>query len=464
MKTNNQDTTTAQVEVELQQPDENGKMVINHMPVIIRSVDRSRKDIADWWTELQNAESVYYPNVSGLFDIYSTVRIDTHLGGIIEKRISSVINKKLYFKKGGNKIDSLDDLIKSETFKELRRELRERKFWGRAGFEFIVGPNFAYNVIPKKHIRIESQTIASEQYDSKGTSYKGVWNLWVLGKRDDFGLLLSCTPYALWKKGNMGDWAMFVEIFGQPFIIFTYDAHDKKTKEELDTIMKNIGSGTKLQVPKQVQLKLEDGKQSNANGDLQEKLRVACNNEMSVRILGATETTTSSSSSGYAQSKEHAEQQDEIILSDMEEELSNLNDPQFLSILKSYGYDVDGGEFCYEKNIDLAKVKQMIDIVKACKELGLPVDDDYLYELTGIPKPKNYEALKREIQQNKKPADPPTSDPVRPEKKGHKGEKKMGKEKLKGEEAITRVQQKTENFITQVRQWFADFFDPAHKG
>lgn len=414
----------AKVEVAIQRPDDNGKMVINHMPVTIRSVDRSRKDITDWWNALQTAESVFYPNRSDLYDIYSTVILDAHLSGIIEKRIATVLNKKLYFEKGGKKDDSFDKLIGSENFRLMLREIMLQKFWGLTGFEFIPGKEFQFNLIPRKHIKPESCSILSEQWDQRGSSYEGVWNLWVLGDKDDMGILLKCTPLALWKKGNMADWAQYIEIFGQPFIVFTYDANDKKTKEELDTIMRNIGSGTKLQKPKQVELQIEDGKQNNGNGELQDKFRNACNQEMTVFVLGATETTTSSSSSGYAQSKEHGKQQDEVIKSDTQFIRHAINSQWFLQIVQSYGYDPGDGGFCHEKEIDLAEVATRLKIaIDAKTQAKLPVGDEYLYELTGIPKPENYDKLKEEMKQAAIPAaDPPKPDPVRSRKRGKKND------------------------------------------
>lgn len=412
-------------EVEIQKPDEHGRIVINHMPVTIRTVDRSRKDIVDYWNGLQEAENTYYPNRSRILDIYKTVELDPFLSGLVEKLIAIILNKKISFQKKKKKDDSFDPLINSVNFRSMLRELILKIFWGLTGFEFIPGETFAFNLIPRKHIKINSDSISAEEYDAKGTSYKGVWNIWVLGDVDDFGLYLKCTPLVLWKAGNMADWAQYVEIFGQPMIIFTYDAHDIKTKAELDDIMKKIGSGTKLQVPKQVELKIEDGKQNNGTGDLQDKFRIAINQELSVLVFGVTETTTSSSSSGYAQSKEHGQQQDEVVKALMQAILNNINSQWFLNIVKSYGFNTEGEEigFVFEKEIDLNEVKTKLDIaVTAKKELKLPVGDDYLYELTGIPRPADYDIQKEEMKQAAVVPmdDPPKPGPVRPRRKGKK--------------------------------------------
>ena len=379
------------------------KITINHMPVYIRSVDRTFKDISSWWNALQNAESVYYANRSELYDIFSTSELDGHLTGIIDKRIKNVTNKQIYFKVNDKKVDAIDELIKKEAFKTLRKERFRYITHGVMGVEFIPGAEFTFKCIPLKHINTQVKKITKDQWGLDGFDYEKVWNIIVKGEDNNFGILNKCTPYAIWKKGNMGDWAQYIEVFGQPMIVFTYDAHDQETKKQLDEIMRNIGSGTKLQVPKQVELKLEDGKQNNGDGALQDLFRRACNEEMSVLVLGVTETTSSSKSSGYAQSETHVKQQDEVVKDDMDDELKFLNDPKMIAIFKSYGYDVEGGEFCYEEEVDLDKVTKQVAIVEKVRKMQ-PVDDDYVYEITGIPKPKDYESMKKVMDEERKAA------------------------------------------------------------
>ena len=376
------------------------KVEINNFQVQIRSVDRSMKAIKDWWDALQQAESVYFPNRSALYDIFSTVEIDGTYVGIINKRIMNTTNKKMYFKKDDVKVDACDDLANSEVFKKLRWDRFTEVTHGLTGFEFIPGPKFEYKVIPNKHLNPVLKRITKDEWGTDGLPYEGVWNIIVRGERFDFGLLTMIAPYALWKKGNMGDWAQYIEIFGQPFLFFTYDAHDEKTKIALDEMMRNMGGGTKMTIPKQVEPNMQDGKQNNGDGQLQNIFRVACNEEMKLIVLGVTETSGSSQSSGYAQAKEHGEQQDQVTIDDMEDELHFFNSDEFLAIQKSYGFPADG-KWCHEEEIDLVKVGKQVDIVLKVKA-QVPVDDDYIYEITGIPKPTNYNQMKKQMDEERK--------------------------------------------------------------
>lgn len=376
--------------------DTKATIVVNQLNV--QSADRSRKDISDWRTSHRAAESISNPNRTKLYDLYDDVLLDGHLTGIIGKRIAAVRNKQLVFKANKIKVDAFDNLINSNEFRKLVTLLMERKFWGVSGMEFLPGTKFEFLPIPRKHIKIEKGVISLHQgIDGDGVAYKDISNIWVVGESRDLGLLLKCSPYALWKKGNMADWAQYVEIFGQPVRVVKYDAYDLKTKMELQTVLDESGSSLALMIPKQADFEIKDGKGSNGDGQLQERLKKACDDEMSVIILGVTETTTSSKSSGYAQAETQSNQQLEITIDDMAEVLNLLNDQHFLNILASYGYPVANGRFEWVDEADLGKLKKRLEIDEKVAA-KVPVADEYWYETYGIPKPANYEQLKQEQQ------------------------------------------------------------------
>lgn len=248
------------------------------------------------------------------------------------------------------------------------------------------------------------------------------------------------------KNGNFGDWAQYVEIFGQPVRIMEYDAYDTKTKEELRKIMNEAGNSLAMMIPKQASFQMLDGKQSNGDGQLQLTFKDACNEEMAIAILGNTETTSSSTGSGYAQSKEHGEQQDEITASDLIFVENCLNSEKFLSILKSYGFPVDGGEFEYDLPISMAKLKERLEIDLKVSD-KVPVADDYWYETYRIPKPDNYDELRKKMDERASFMLPA------PATVGQKTEKEESKENL--------MDFSKPGFMDKFFQKLADFFDQA---
>ncbi len=371
-------------------------LVIND--IRIQSVNRSSKDIEQWRSAHVSAESVYSPNRSRLYDLYDDVLLDGHLTGIIAKRIDAVLNKPLYYHdKDGKKVAGMDALINSTAFRNVVRKIMETPLWGISGLEFVPGDELAFVEVPRKHIKPKWRIIALEQNSNQGIPYDSCDNIWVLGESADLGLLLKCAPYAIYKRGNMADWANFIEIFGIPMRIIEYDANDEQTKIELKQILDEAGSALALMIPRQASFKTQDGKQANGDGQLQSSFKDALNDEMSIIVLGNTETTTNNSVGSLSKSKVHAAQQLEISKSDIQYTASYLNSGQFQAILKSYGYPLcEGGSFAFSKDIDIAYLVQRIEVDTRMPE-NLPIADDYWYTTYGIPKPDNYDALKAEL-------------------------------------------------------------------
>ncbi|MDN3671496.1 DUF935 family protein [Flavobacterium branchiarum] len=416
------------------------------------SPDRSSKDIGKLKESVVTAESVYYPNRVMLYDLYHDIlSMDGFLRGIIQKRIDAVLNKKLKFiKKDGKQDDDLTALIKSEKGRELTTLIMESKIWGISGVEFIIGEELTFKEVERKHIKPEKGLITKSQYglsEQDGYAYEDMPFVWVVGKPKDLGLLLACSIYGIYKRGTFGDYAQYVEIFGQPVRIMKYDAYDTKTKQELKTLLTDSGSSLAMMIPKQAEFEMLDGKTSNGDGKLQLGLKDACNEEMAIAILGNTETTSSSKSSGYAQSKEHGEQQDELTISDLIFVENLLNSKKFKQILKSYGYNVDG-QFEFELDLDLTKLKMRmeIDVVVSSK---VPVGDDYWYETYKIPKPDNYDELKAKMElANQEPA---------PEPNDNNSKKPSRQQPPKSQLTETRKQ----NLMDLLFKGLADFFDQA---
>lgn len=367
--------------------------------------DRNRKDVGSLKQAVERAESVHCPNRYRLYDLYhDLLTLDAHLSGICDKRVKTITNKVLFFAdRNGTKVDAMDDLISSPRFERLLEIIMETLLWGTSAVEFLQGDSFDFVEIDRRHIRPENRQIAKSQFDYQGLDIDGYPNLWLLGRPDDLGLLLRCSMYALYKRSGVGDFAQYVEIFGQPVRIIKYDAYDLETQKKLKSILDQSGSSLVMMLPKQTDFEMLDGKTSNGNGELQQRLVNLCNQEMSVAILGCTETTVSSSSSGYAQASVHADQQEELARADTRYVISLLNSPFFLRILASYGLPVEGGSFqCNEKR-SIAELKEQLDIDLRVAD-KVPVSDDYWYETYGIPKPDNYDQLKKEQDERRQAA------------------------------------------------------------
>jgi SPP1 gp7 family putative phage head morphogenesis protein len=376
-------------------------VVLNQIDV--RPFGRREQDIPKWRQALQSAESII-PRRTLLYDLYADVDIDGHVEAVTSKRRDAVTTAKWMFTdKSGKPNDKINDLIDSIGFTTLIEEIMNSKFWGYSILEptFYTTIDGSYemdpNLIPRHNYRPEQGIVAKDHTAEEGINIReGIYakTIMEVGNPDDLGLYLKAAPYQILKRGGLGDWALFVQVFGNPLVDATWDGFDESQRIKLLEAINALGSGGAIVRPEGTNITLLENK-SNANGDLQDKFMTFLNKEISKALLGSTETTESSDSSGYAQAETHAGQDERKNESDINFVRRVLNS-RFIKILTTHGFDTAGGRFVIEGEDNELSVKESFDIQMRLFDKGLPIEDDFFYETYGIPKPANYDQIKKD--------------------------------------------------------------------
>jgi phage gp29-like protein len=139
-----------------------------------------------------------------------------------------------------------------------------------------------------------------------------------------------------------------------------------------------------------------------------------CNDEISKLILGQTETTQSSDTSGYAQASVHADVENDINKADRNFVRRILN-KRLVRIFEANGIDTKGGRFSIKVNEKVNEKDRIAIDAQLKNDIGLPMSDDYFYETYGVKKPDNYEELKgKGAGEDATTTDPPKTDPDTP--------------------------------------------------
>jgi phage gp29-like protein len=271
------------------------------------------------------------------------------------------------------------------------------KFWSHTLLEFFYNEagELTCELVPRKHVEQKTGLVLARQVDTAGYAYREdksrlPWLLEV-GTWKQHGLLLPSAQYVIYKRGNFGDWAQYAEVFGMPWKVAKYDSYDEKQRQQLEQALEEAGGNANIIIPRETEIDLKYAT-SAGDGSLYEKLKDACDEALSVLILGQTMTTKDTSGSGYAQGKIHATVEDDLHMSDRRYITRILND-KLNPLLDLHGFPVGDGKWTYkeEENIDVKTKKIAIDMQVAQQ---VPVDDDYFYETYGIPKPSNYDQIK----------------------------------------------------------------------
>ncbi len=427
--------------VNIKRGEDLNKQPVTLQQIVVRPINRQKQDITNWRNATRSAES-RVPRRVTLYDLYEDITsTDAQIISVWGKRVDAVTSAKwLFTDKNGKPVDEVNQLIDCIGFQDLLTEILNSKSWGYTMMEpsFFMNDNDQHemqaNLVPRKHMRPETGIIADEQSGDTGLNIReGIYAKTVMevGNPKDLGLLLSAAQYAIYKRGDIGDWAEFIEIFGRGIIDATWDGFDENQRAALATSLNEMGGGGIIIRPEGTAIDIK-GNQGNANGQLQDSFATKMDGYISKALLGSTETTDSSSSSGYAQSKVH---QDE----DVKKNDSDINfvrrvlNSRFIKCLIAAGFNVKGGTFIIESDKKLSK-KESYEIHKSiAKDLGLPIDDNFFYETYEMPKPANYEQLKaKKLKQvEKQNANTPPASAEESDKKEDVSDKKPTAKKVK---------------------------------
>ncbi|WAC40571.1 phage portal protein family protein [Pedobacter sp. SL55] len=403
------------------------KLIVNTIEV--RPFNRESADLGKWRNATKSAEA-RHPRRSLLYDLYHDIcTTDAHIISVWGKRVDAITLADWTFTdKEGNTVDEVNELIDCIGFEKLLKHIIDSKAWGYSMVEctFFENANGQKEVksylVPRKHMRPEIGHVANNEYDETGTDIReGIYAKTILeaGDATDLGLYLSAAMYAILKRGNVSDWAEFIEIFGRGIVDATWDGFDEDQRNKLSEAIKQMGGGGVIIRPEGTNLDIKNNTGS-ANGQLQGSFHDTMNKEISKALLGSTETTEASKSSGYAQSETHKEQDADKKETDVNFVRRTLNSC-FIPILQAAGFNTKGGTFVLKSKNHLTK-KERFEIAKTMvKELDIPVSDDFFYENFEIEKPEDYEKLKNELaeakkatleqmQENKNADTPPASD------------------------------------------------------
>lgn len=367
--------------------------------IILQSPELFHFDIAKYRSALESAEAIDFHNRSELYDIYhSILQMDGHLSGIVEKRLSAVSRERFEFQRDGNPVDEVNRQIRSPWFRAWVKDAVASKLWGFSLFQFRRDEKgwITYDLIDRKHFDPVTNQILMYEMDVNGAPLDAFENcLLVCDNPRGIGKLATCAPYALYKRGNLGDWAQFCQIFGMPIREYTYSAGDEEARKRLLADARKQGANAVYIHPEGSSMTLHEAAGKSGTVDLYERFLDNCNDEMSIAVLGNTLTTKSDTNGTQALGTVQAKEQLKITDDDVQFILDLLN-YDMTDIFAALGVNTENGEFVRVEQKYQDKQVQ-INVVSKLREMGLPMSDDYLYETFDVAKPDDYDARKAAI-------------------------------------------------------------------
>lgn len=444
-----------QTNIDKNQIPENGITIQN---IVVRPTVRQAQDIQKWRNALKSAEMIMGRRVL-LYDLYDEITLDGVLKNLIAKRILGVTkNELVYINADGEENEVVSKLMKSKKGRELRKEIQKQKAYGISVIELGNDKgNLTVYSVPRKHILPKIGKVVKEQNGIEGYNYReGIMGRTVLevGKWDDLGYILEACPYVIYKRGGFGDWAQYAQIFGMPFRKATYDGYNEVARMQLEKALEEAGSAPYIVLPEGSSIEFIEQKGAQGSTDLYNSMRKACNEEMAILILGQTQTTVKEQGKLGGNDSTHEQTEDDINLDDREDELAVFNE-NVKPILINLGFPLDaGGSFIHKPEEEKTDPEEFVTVAATVKnDLKMPIDEDQVYQVTGLNKPSDYAAQKKKMEEQAAAAPQPPQPPVN----------KPGSGKKQGPEVKKDKQDRKLSRFDEFKLWAADFFVRALK-
>lgn len=395
--------------------------------LVIQSPKRDGMDIS---TNTQAIKSADKGKRAKLYDIYENIIKDPVIGESVRKRVRRVTNGGLTFQDDNQEVDLMSDFIGSPQFRIMVREILLAKFYGKTILELDFADGFSVDKIARKNLDTAKKVILINQNDETGFSYEDDDFLLNVGEDDDLGLLMEAAPFAIFKRNGGSDYAEFCELWGIPILKALYDPEDENGREEMEATMEKRGAGGSIVASKNSEI---DSIAAKITGGVHKEFLDWLDEQILIGLIGQTMTTKDGSS--LSQSTTHLNTEDDINDDDRTYVIEVLNH-QLLPRLEKRGFPVGNGWFVYPKK-DSLSLKEKIEIAEKVDDRTEDgVDEDYWFELTGIPRSK-----KKKTDPAKEEEDP------EPEKEPAPGKTKTTKK--------TKVEAKELSMFEKLKDFFA---------
>lgn len=368
--------------------------------IILQQTRRGGLDVGVYMSAIRSAEIIDYPRREKLCDLYEDVKLDSHLFSVLRKQKAAVLSTPIQFMRDGKVDETMQEHIKSPWFLQFLSDLYDHEWEGVGGslFQFYRDDRgwINYTLVPRKNVDAINRLILRHQGDTVGVSWDEFDDLLYIGKPRMIGNLAVAAFWVILKRNNVGDWADFAEIFGRPIREGTYNAFDEEARQKLLKDITEMGGAGVIVHPDSTELKLVQAQNVSGGGDLYEKLGTYCNNEISKTVTGNTLTTEAGDKGTQALGTVQKEGEEDINFF-VKQTILNILNYEMTDTFARLGINTDGGEFFFVPPKS-RNTQEKVNVLKVLKnDLQLPIDDDYLYEEFGIPKPQDYEAMKEEL-------------------------------------------------------------------
>lgn len=328
-------------------------------------------EVSQWKSGVIRAKHPVDPNRVQLIDVYNNTLRDLHLAAMIERRVLMVQGSRFRMVGGsGEEVPEATELLEEPWFMEVMQHWVHHLFKGTMVVEVSeltdAGRISKLTLVPQKHVKPEIGHIVKLQGEQKGWPYREgrVADYYLqLGGDKWLGQLENIAPVVIAKKYAVAAWLQYAEMFGVPFRWLTTPAQDEKRLNELEAIMKNMGTAGWAVINESEQVNLMETAKTDAHKVFSE-LMAKLDSQVAIAVLGNDGTVKNQDNTGTYGSVQTLFEVTEAYHRRDKMNFAHWMNKELLPRLLRFGYPFAGLRFEWDEAYDMDVPEYIDSVVK----------------------------------------------------------------------------------------------------
>lgn len=358
------------------------------------------------------------------------IEVDAHLAAVLASRREGVAWKQWTIQEGGD--TDADKAVATQLEDALRmvphfRGVLEHQLlaipYGYAGTEIVWGRRNGLTVpvgferVPVRRFVFDENDDPRLRYDAGDIDgHRLRPGSWWWGQRSGrlasrAGLMRTAALWSHFKSIGVRDWLVFADRFGIPYVTAHYDDPNitEEEKNIAELACQNLGTDGYAIMSEGIKLAIHQATTGGSASDVHGALVSLCDAQISKLVDGATLNTESKGNGSYAIGRVHQTRSHDHKKNDAEWLSESFEACVSIPFIHFNG--ITGArppQLKMHLGLDLT-VTEHVDIAAKCvNELGMPVDEDQIRQMTGLRKPTGAALTGRSVSeapQEKGPSD-----------------------------------------------------------